>query len=473
MRVSKAHIAFLFLGYLCNAQVCPIINSPANGDENVPIDTSISWGAIDDASGYFLLVGTTPGGRDIIDRIDVGNTITYTPTFGLPENTDIYVKVTVYFENTFDMTCPYRSFKTASATAIPDCTKLTNPLNGSIDAPATTILEWEAVSRAAGYKVGIGSLPSNNDIMNEMVFLTNTTEALNLPSNSTLHITINPFNTIGDAIVCTQESFKTILDCSHTINAVNDFYTCDLDSDHFEEFNIDLTDLESRLIGNQSGLAVTYHNAGGDLIDFSLGTQFALNQRTILARATNSEGCYKETSFKLIVVAPPIADILMDVEECESYILPFLGQNNQYFTKIGGKGNSLNEGEVIASTQTIYIYASLGNCTNESSFTITIDHTICEEPIVENNIIFPKFFTPNGDGINDYWQFSDSMENNNTNIETILIFDRYGSLLVRMDSNSKGWDGNFKGKPVPSSDYWFKVLSFDRQEINGHFALKR
>ncbi|MFK5974733.1 MAG: hypothetical protein QM485_15835 [Flavobacteriaceae bacterium] len=164
--------------------------------------------------------------------------------------------------------------------------------------------------------------------------------------------------------------------------------------DNFEEFNIDLTTLESQLIENQTRLTVTYHNAGGNLIDFSLGPQYAVNQRTIQARATNVEGCYKEISFKLIVVAPFVANTLNDVEECKSYQLPSLPQNNQYFTEMGGRGDLLKEGDTITSTKTIYIYVSRGDCSNESSFTITIDQTICEGPTVENKIIFPKFFTP-------------------------------------------------------------------------------
>jgi gliding motility-associated-like protein len=465
----------LLCGLLSYAQdTCPLMSSPANNDINVSVDTSISWNAVSGAFGYFLLVGTTPGGRDLVDRINVGNTTTYTPPNGLPENTVIYVKVTVDFQNDFDMTCPTRNFTTGFANTIPNCTELISPLSGTADVSSTTTLVWKATSGVAGYRVSIGEALSNNNVLNEVVFSTNTTGEINLPANSNLNITITPFNSLGSALACNQESFTTTaLECDHFVNPVDDFFKCDRDDDHFEEFNINLPELESQLIGNQTGLMVTYHNAGGDLIDFSPGTQFVVNQRTILARVTNAEGCYKETSFKLTLLSPPTASIIEDVIECESFTLPSIESYSNYFTGIRGSGNQLRSGDKITSTQTIFIYAVQADCSDESSFNVTIDPSFCREPEEEVTIEFPLFFTPNGDGINDFWHCSISEEKQRTTLKTIDIFDRYGNLLAKLSPESQGWDGNFKGHPQPSSDYWFQAISVNKKEIRGHFSLKR
>lgn len=66
---------------------------------------------------------------------------------------------------------------------------------------------------------------------------------------------------------------------------------------------------------------------------------------------------------------------------------------------------------------------------------------------------YPKFFTPNGDGVHDQW--------NVYGIETLTapvvhIFDRFGKLLRQMDP-SVGWDGTYNGRQLPSSDYWFRL----------------
>lgn len=85
---------------------------------------------------------------------------------------------------------------------------------------------------------------------------------------------------------------------------------------------------------------------------------------------------------------------------------------------------------------------------------------------------YPKFFTPNGDNVNDFWQIkgANTFTLANTNI---FIFDRYGRHLASISPNSRGWDGNSNGQPLPSSDYWFRVYLQDGRQFNGHFTLKR
>lgn len=262
-------------------------------------------------------------------------------------------------------------------------------------------------------------------------------------------------------------------DCIHAIYPVEDFYKCDIDNDHFEEFKIDLTELESSLIRGQKGLTITYHNAGGDLIDFSIGTQFALNQRTIIARASNAEGCFKETSFKLTLVSPPTAQKISNVVECISYELPILGQNNSLFTGINGSGRQLMSGEIIRSTQTIYVYAQLADCSDESEFIVTIQPSLCEEPKDEKIIEFAKFFTPNGDGYNDFWYGAKSSFNWDSSIINIDIYDRYGRFIYTLNNNSEAWNGKYEETPLPSSDYWYLANLVDGQVLKGHFTLKR
>ncbi|MDO6853669.1 T9SS type B sorting domain-containing protein [Cellulophaga lytica] len=85
-------------------------------------------------------------------------------------------------------------------------------------------------------------------------------------------------------------------------------------------------------------------------------------------------------------------------------------------------------------------------------------------------IDYPKFFTPNNDGFNDYWQIYGIDQFLNAKI---FIYDRYGKLLKQVSSKGLGWDGFFKGKKMPSSDYWFKVNLSNGKVFSGHFTLKR
>lgn len=85
---------------------------------------------------------------------------------------------------------------------------------------------------------------------------------------------------------------------------------------------------------------------------------------------------------------------------------------------------------------------------------------------------YPKFFTPNGDNINDYWQLIGMDDSINSNT-SIAIFDRYGKLLVRLGDNNPKWNGTFNSAELPEDDYWFKANLDDGREFKGHFSLKR
>ncbi|MEN9335130.1 MAG: hypothetical protein RLZZ500_117 [Bacteroidota bacterium] len=100
----------------------------------------------------------------------------------------------------------------------------------------------------------------------------------------------------------------------------------------------------------------------------------------------NNNGCTNETSFTINIFTID-ADVVPNAQVCDSFILPALTGNNKYFTVSGGPtagGQELLPGSVITTTQTIYIYVESGgriNCTNESSFTVTVTPSPVIAPI--------------------------------------------------------------------------------------------
>ncbi|MBT8185226.1 MAG: T9SS type B sorting domain-containing protein, partial [Eudoraea sp.] len=86
---------------------------------------------------------------------------------------------------------------------------------------------------------------------------------------------------------------------------------------------------------------------------------------------------------------------------------------------------------------------------------------------------FPEFFTPNGDGINDFWHIRPTKEGRVKELEYLQVFDRYGVLLTQITKSSRGWDGSFNGRPLPSSVYWFKAADNYKNVVRGYFLLKR
>ena len=106
------------------------------------------------------------------------------------------------------------------------------------------------------------------------------------------------------------------------------------------------------------------------------------------------------------------------------------------------------------------------DCTDFTSFNIQVKDR------------FPNYFTPNNDGIHDYWKV-ESIEEEPYIISTVMIYDRFGKMVANLDSASKGWDGNFNGKRLPETDYWFSVVLVNKEDANvheewwGHFSLIR
>lgn len=86
-------------------------------------------------------------------------------------------------------------------------------------------------------------------------------------------------------------------------------------------------------------------------------------------------------------------------------------------------------------------------------------------------LVFPAFFTPNNDNFNDDWIV--------TGIENypqakVTIFDRYGKLIVQLNSGKMSWDGTFEKLPLPASDYWYALEIDNTMPVfRGHFTLKR
>ena len=89
---------------------------------------------------------------------------------------------------------------------------------------------------------------------------------------------------------------------------------------------------------------------------------------------------------------------------------------------------------------------------------------------------FPRFFTPNNDGVNDTWQVK-GVDVNFSNASNVTIYDRYGKLIKQINAKNGVWDGTFNGQPLGGADYWFVAQLKDAagaiKTYRGHFSLVR
>lgn len=110
---------------------------------------------------------------------------------------------------------------------------------------------------------------------------------------------------------------------------------------------------------------------------------------------------------------------------------------------------------------------------NAGSYTVYVKNRLgCETVMADFYILdYPKYFTPNGDGYNDFWNIKNLDKLPNPSL--ISIFNRFGKLMYQFDGDDIGWDGTLNNKSMPSTDYWFTLDFKNDKTIKGHFSLIR
>ncbi|MGB3149643.1 MAG: T9SS type B sorting domain-containing protein [Maribacter sp.] len=457
---------------------CTLLSNPVDGATGVNIANNISWQYSPRATGYIVSAGTTPGGTDIVNDIDVGNTLTYNPPTNLPPSTTVYVRITPYNENNPTPLCTEFSFTTGAAATLPSCTSLISPADGAINVPLTPFLEWTVVPNAAGYRVSIGTSPLTPNILDNGVFTNNSTFVLDFEPNRTFFITIVPFNTAGDAIGCVQESFSTVLGCGPYFDAITGELTfINPEIDFPDEIGICLNEDSTIITATDTAEGYRWFRLGpgssetlissSATVDLTEPGQYIYEAYNTVSQSGVTIECPTIKEFNVVISeAPTIDDVFVTEDGNDIRIETTVSGIGSYEYALDDIDGSYQDSNVFNNispgTHTIYVRDKNGCGMDEE--------TIFKDLTLEG---FPKFFTPNGDGINDYWQFVPSLETGEIPVEVIQIFDRFGSLLAQIDPQSLGWDGQFNNKPLPSSDYWFKATSFNQKTISGHFSLKR
>jgi large repetitive protein len=111
----------------------------------------------------------------------------------------------------------------------------------------------------------------------------------------------------------------------------------------------------------------------------ALESDVALEDGAIYYASLTVNGCEGIARTAVTVsITTVIADTMEDVTACFEYTLPEL-TNGAYYTEAGGSGDTLAAGTVLAESTTVYIYAATGDCSDETSFAVTISATPAPE----------------------------------------------------------------------------------------------
>ena len=174
----------------------------------------------------------------------------------------------------------------------------------------------------------------------------------------------------------------------------------------------------------------------------------------------NANGCV--TTRTIIVTSSNTATIdaveINDLVNNNSILILVSGDGN-YTYSIDGENYQNNNffDNLLPGIYTVYVNDELG----------------CGITTQEISVLgIPKFFTPNNDGTNDYWNINGVNQQFNANA-SIKIYDRFGKLLKQIKPLSVGWDGTYNGYTVLSDDYWYVIELENGRTVKGHFTLKR
>ena len=192
----------------CGAPGCTSLSFPANGAIDVPENVTLTWPAANDADAYVLTLGTSVFVTDILNQVNVGNTLSYTVS-NLPATTTIYATVTPVNNVASASDCLQTRFTTESGIMVPDCSSLFFPSDGASNITTDVTIRWTPVSAATDYRM---TVTADGASFLDITVISGTSYTLtDLPEGSNVCVTITPNNEAGSASGCSQVCFTTQL----------------------------------------------------------------------------------------------------------------------------------------------------------------------------------------------------------------------------------------------------------------------
>ncbi len=203
--------------------------------------------------------------------------------------------------------------------------------------------------------------------------------------------------------------------------------------------------------------------------------------------------CSTNDSVFVNMLNPPIAQFTASaVAGCDPLTVTFTNtsQNTTDYAWDFGNGNILNvsstapQTQVYTSSTIVTLIASEGNCSDETSISITISICGCMDPLATNynsaanfddgtcvyplpTVEAPNVFTPGGDDVNELFYLKTT---NSTSIE-LTILNRWGNTLYESVGINPAWNGKNKtGIEIEEGVYFYKyrVNGLNGQYLEGH-----
>jgi gliding motility-associated-like protein len=111
------------------------------------------------------------------------------------------------------------------------------------------------------------------------------------------------------------------------------------------------------------------------------------------------------------------------------------------------------------------IASQAGN--NNWNAAVDVSKVLTSLPTFDN---ITSLFSPNGDGMNDYWYIPDLDKYGTVQV---VVYNRFGKAVYESSSYKNDWDGTMNGNPLPSATYYYMIKSSQRGTIYGPVNIVR
>jgi len=400
------HISLSVFKGISQGPGCTQLSSPADGASNIPINIIFEWQPAERTTEYVLIAGTTFGGKEILNNIFVGNATQYILTEDLPAGQVIYVAIITMNPNGANGSCSQVQFTTQPSDGLPSCTAPISPEHDAQNVSITPNLTWQPVEDADGYLLTVGTTSGDPPLLNRA-------DVGNVTSFNASNLAQN------------STYYFSVIPYNTTGNAEN----CEVKSSFTTVETIEVTKLPCTEL-------LTPENS------------------------TPTSGVTVELNWRGIIGA-------------EGYLISIGTDSNpeEFLNRFDvGNVNTFEIAEELPPATKINVLIVPYNDTFEAENCSLFSFTTTESDMGISNILVPRFFTPNNDGVNDKWSVS---SRTGLEVRNISVFNRYGTLLVQL-SPSEEWDGSLNGNNLPSGSYWYSVkIANSSLVLRGYFLLKR
>lgn len=206
----------------------------------------------------------------------------------------------------------------------------------------------------------------------------------------------------------------------------------------------------------ESSYTLVSNCESGSSTDFSLNANGLSPNTTYYVQVDGSEGVNGPAQCGFTVMVSGVGvDVSIDagdnqvISEGQSAELIGVGPAGSVWSPSAGLSSSTSSNTISTpqvSTTYTYSFTTPNGCVYSDNVSV----------IIKKPLLIMNTFTPNEDGINDFWDIIDA---ENYQAIKVSVFDRWGQRVFNSIgySNEKRWDGTFLGNKLPPGVYFYSI----------------